>query len=432
MYRASIQNRFFKITLGMILVFFMPQSNTASAAGKTIGTLKIGVILPLSGKMEIFGKELKDGFEIGIARAQRSKKINSGNIQVFYRDSQGSAKEAEDQAEKLLKKERVSIIVGGFSTPESNALAQISQKNNRLYISLLSKEIEDLSKMSNTFMLSSTYRWQSEVAAEYVAKYAKSPITAVITPDETSPKTNLIITTFTKALLKKSTTRILQFRLDKENTVEEESTESPEENSPETKSIAVVQEESEPQGSETVEKDPVDPLARYKKIALEIKNSRADIVFFPLNWGVSEPIITELENIDYKGKILGLEYWESKIAYKKLYNLDDMVAYHVTHYRPDFLPSDFVSEFKNTFYRVPSSLAALGFDAASTVTYTYSEANSIRTPPLLEKLKKAKEIPGIISNLRMGWDKSFERAMAISSLRSGGNNAGIIVRPNNL
>jgi hypothetical protein len=147
---------------------------------------------------------------------------------------------------------------------------------------------------------------------------------------------------------------------------------------------------------------------------------------------MSEPIIKELELLGYKGKILGLEYWESTLAYKKLYNLRYMTAFHVTHYRPDILPSSFMGDFKSKFYRIPSALAAIGYDASRTIGSIYSSAKSVRTTPLLDSIKKSKNINGILSRLRMGWDKSMERAMSVSSPRAGGANTGILIVPNGL
>ena len=132
-------------------------------------------------------------------------------------------------------------------------------------------------------------------------------------------------------------------------------------------------------------------------------------------WSASAPIIDALVRTGFNGKIIGLEYWESRPAYQKLLALDNILAYHVTHYRPDVLPSKFVVPFVKTNKRSPSALAAIGYEAAKTIGGVYSGAKSSRTPPILENLKRAKEIKGMLSYLRMGWDKSFERAMTISS-----------------
>ena len=112
-----------------------------------------------------------------------------------------------------------------MSAPESSVMAQLAQKQKRLYFSLLSKRIENLSKLTTSFMISSSYRWQAEIAAEYVAKYARVSTAAVIVPDDANPGTNLMITAFSKSLLKKSTSRLVRLTLESEKTLEKKAKE---------------------------------------------------------------------------------------------------------------------------------------------------------------------------------------------------------------
>ena len=112
-----------------------------------------------------------------------------------------------------------------------------------------------------------------------------------------------------------------------------------------------------------------------------------------------------------------------------LNRLNSMTAFHVTHYRPDTFSTEFRNNFKIKYFRAPSALAAVGYDAASTLGTVFQKARSVRTPPLLDAVKKSRDITGLLSMLRVGWDKSLERAMSISSPQAGETNSGIIIIP---
>ena len=322
-------------------------SGLAYSSNKTVGQLKVGLVLPLSGKMAIYGQEVKDGFAAGLTDYITESKKNDKEIKVIYKDNRSSASHAKKVAEELIKKQRVSVLIGGFSSLESTALADLAQAYNKIFISLMSKDIDNISKKINTFMLSSSYRWQAEIAAEYVAKFEKSQIITVIMPENADRKVNLIASAFSKSIIKKSTKRLIRAELEKKP-------ELPEPMGLESQSDFATDLAVDESGETTAEKQnkldvkPIDPKQRYEKLANQIKKSKSQIIFFPLSWSASAPIIDALVRTEFSGKIIGLEYWESRPAYKKLLTLGKIIAYHVTHYRPDVLPSKFVIPFIKT------------------------------------------------------------------------------------
>ena len=431
--RKALINHAFKAAAFFSIYLF---SSLGLSQGKTIGTLKVGIILPLSGKMAPYGQEIKDSFTLSTAQALKKAGKKASSIKLYFEDNRGSTEESKKIAENLLKKKRVSILVGGFSTPESSILSDLAQKYNKIYLSILTKDLSSLSKNKNTFLLTSSYRWQSEVAAQYVGEFDKSPSVAIVSLEDADAKSNLVVSSFSKVLRKVSRASISNILLAKEPEIIEPEPAKVQAENENTGQPAETTGTAEPQDSEANEQDQppvqIDPNLRFVEAAQAIINSKANMVFIPYNWSTSSPIIAELQRKGYKGSILGLEYWESRIAYSTLINMKTIKAFHVTHYRSDNIPLEFVSSFQSQFKRSPSALAGLGFDAAQIISQTYFKAKSVRATPLRDAMRKTREFDGLLSYLRMGWDRSVERALSISAPRKGGAGMGVLMIPSDL
>lgn len=76
--------------------------------------LKVGVVLPLSGTYQAFGKQLLDGIQLAARGAK---------IELVIRDDQGEPDVAAAEVERLLYEEQVIAILGGVLVGEAQAAA---------------------------------------------------------------------------------------------------------------------------------------------------------------------------------------------------------------------------------------------------------------------------------------------------------------------
>jgi len=93
-------------------VWFIPQKKSTSEAPKTPEEIKIGAILPLTGKVAVFGEWIKNGMEMALECARKEK---NGNMVVIYEDSRMDAKTGVLALNKLLTVDKVDIVVSAMS-----------------------------------------------------------------------------------------------------------------------------------------------------------------------------------------------------------------------------------------------------------------------------------------------------------------------------
>lgn len=89
-----------------------------SCSKKQPETIKIGVVLPLTGDGAAYGQKEKNGIELAIQQVNESGGINGKKIKAIYEDSQGVPAPAASAVQKLINIEKVQVIIGdAFSSP---------------------------------------------------------------------------------------------------------------------------------------------------------------------------------------------------------------------------------------------------------------------------------------------------------------------------
>lgn len=151
-YAAAGDNKLAKKYLGD-LVSKYPQSplarsamptyeKVAAKAGKepkTSGKVyKIGVILPVSGKYEVYGRSTLNGMEC--ASGTKPGCTGVKNLQLVVRDDRGEPGPAVQAVDELVNVEKVQAIVGPLSSGSALAAAKRAQELGVVMISLAQKE----------------------------------------------------------------------------------------------------------------------------------------------------------------------------------------------------------------------------------------------------------------------------------------------------
>lgn len=141
---------------------------------------KVGVILPLSGKYEQFGKGTLNGMECAVgARAGCS---DTRQIQLVVRDDSGNPADAIRAVEDLVRNEGVQVIVGPLSSASALAAAKRAQELGVVMISLAQKEgIPEVGP--DIFRFSLTPDQQVKALLSYVIKKRGKKQLAVLYPN---------------------------------------------------------------------------------------------------------------------------------------------------------------------------------------------------------------------------------------------------------
>jgi ABC-type branched-subunit amino acid transport system substrate-binding protein len=129
--------------------------------------MKVGVILPLSGKYEQFGQGTLKGMNCAVGA--QAACTDSAHLQLVTRDDGGSAAEAVKAVDDLVNNEKVQVIIGPLSSTSALAAAKRAQELGVVMISLAQKEgIPEVGE--NIFRFSLTPNQQIKALLLYVTK----------------------------------------------------------------------------------------------------------------------------------------------------------------------------------------------------------------------------------------------------------------------
>jgi len=123
-----------KIIVGIILILiiiviaFSTNNNQANS-------VKVGAILPLTGKEANIGQSMKNALELAKEDINRNGGINSKNLKIIYEDSQSDVNKALSSYQKLTQIEGVKEIFTAISSVVLS-IAPIAEKNKILNLAM--------------------------------------------------------------------------------------------------------------------------------------------------------------------------------------------------------------------------------------------------------------------------------------------------------
>ncbi|MGA9177439.1 MAG: ABC transporter substrate-binding protein [Desulfobacterales bacterium] len=97
-------------------------------------TIKVGIVLPLTGSQAEFGDIEKKSFDLALEEINASGGINGKKLELVMEDDTGRSEVGRFVVEKLIKKDKVVMIGGGFSSSVTYAVAGVCQQNKMPFL----------------------------------------------------------------------------------------------------------------------------------------------------------------------------------------------------------------------------------------------------------------------------------------------------------
>ncbi|HEX9191361.1 MAG TPA: ABC transporter substrate-binding protein [Candidatus Deferrimicrobiaceae bacterium] len=91
-------------------------------------TVKVGVLLPLTGAQAKFGEIEKKSFEMAAEEINAKGGVNGKKIELLFEDDTGKPDVGRSGVEKLISREKVPVITGGYSSSVTAAAAPVAQQ----------------------------------------------------------------------------------------------------------------------------------------------------------------------------------------------------------------------------------------------------------------------------------------------------------------
>ena len=93
-------------------------------------SMKVGVILPLTGEKAKFGEIEKKSFEMALEEINAGGGINGKHLEFIFEDDTGRPDVARSAAEKLITRDKVLMLGGGYGSSETFAIAGVAQQSH--------------------------------------------------------------------------------------------------------------------------------------------------------------------------------------------------------------------------------------------------------------------------------------------------------------
>jgi len=108
------------------LVLFFAIGTTMSMAADTI---KVGIVLPLTGKLAKFGEIENKSFLMALDEINAAGGVNGKKIELIIEDTTGKPDVGRSAIEKLITQDKVVIVGGGYSSSVTWATIAVAQQN---------------------------------------------------------------------------------------------------------------------------------------------------------------------------------------------------------------------------------------------------------------------------------------------------------------
>ena len=121
--RKNLQSIFLVLVAISLFAFMLPTQ--ASAAD----TIKVGIVLPLTGPQAKFGEIEKQSFDMALEEINGGGGIKGKKLEFIMEDDTGRPEVGRSVVEKLINKDKVVMLGGGYSSSVVYGVAGVAQQN---------------------------------------------------------------------------------------------------------------------------------------------------------------------------------------------------------------------------------------------------------------------------------------------------------------
>jgi len=105
-----------------------------SGVARSAEPIKVGVLLPLTGSMAKFGEIEKRSFEMALEEINAKGGVRGSRIQLVFEDDTGKPEVGRSAMEKLISRDKVPVVTGGYSSAVTAATAPVAQQFKVPYV----------------------------------------------------------------------------------------------------------------------------------------------------------------------------------------------------------------------------------------------------------------------------------------------------------
>jgi len=136
------------------------------------GTIKVGVVTPLSGTYAPIGKQVRWGAELAVKEINAAGGVAGRPFELLFEDEEANPPVAVRKAEKLLQQDKVDLLTGTVNSGSTLAVGQVADRNNRILVTTVSyaPSITGAQCNQNVFRVNANAFMQSTALTAWLVK----------------------------------------------------------------------------------------------------------------------------------------------------------------------------------------------------------------------------------------------------------------------
>jgi branched-chain amino acid transport system substrate-binding protein len=337
---------------------------------------RVGAYLSLSGAETQFGVDTKEGIELAVDEINRAGGVKGRPLKVLYEDDKTNPQEATNKVLQLIDRDKVVAILGEVSSSRSKAGGIVANKKKIPMITPSSTHPEVTQVGPFVFRVCFTDDVQGRMGAEFIVKkLGKKRIAMLFTSDDL----------YSSGLAH-------EFR-----------------------------EHVKKLGAEIVlEKSFLETETNFTTYITEIRDAKPEIIYAPIYYTAMVPIARQAKAAGVNGDMfVGGDGWDADTL---LADAGEALegALFTNHYAPD-VPwpnsKQFVATYKERFKREPTSLAAMGYDAAKVLADAIARAKDDTPDAIRQAIQETKDFQGATGTITIDAERNADKPLVIVQIK---------------
>ncbi len=346
-------------------------------------TIKIGLVVPLSGDVKTFGESTTNGVMLAFEELNEAGGIGGKRVQVIITDDRNDPTETANAGSKLIDMDGVLAIIGSVSSKCSAPLSDKCQASKIPMITPTSTNPkitvgEDGRRKDYVFRACFIDPFQGTVAAKFARDSLQAKTAAVVYD---------VSNDYSKGLADYFRTAFEQWG-------------------------------GQVTSFESYPKDEVD----FSAILTKVKQQNPDVLFIPDYYNKVGLIVKQARQIGITAKFLGGDGWDSpqmlKIAGSAIHG-----GYFTNHYslddpRPEV--QEWVSKYQAKYGQRPDALATLGYDATLLLIEALKNAPKLTPKEIRDAMAKISDFPCVSGKISFDeWGNPIKSAVILEYTEQG-------------
>jgi branched-chain amino acid transport system substrate-binding protein len=312
--------------LGLLTVLTVAFSSAFAAKP----TLKLGAVFSMSGATASFGQESMDGVRLAIEEINKKGDVK---IDLVLADDKSESVDAANAIRKLINVDRVNVVVGSVPSSITMAMAPIAQAAKVPLLSPSSTNVKVTDAGDYISRICFIDDFQGSGMAKFATEVLKAKTAAIVT-DSRQDYSKGLGQSFKDSFEKMG-------------------------------------------GKINVEVSYQSKDQDFSSQLTKIRTRKPDVIFVPGYYGEVANMIRQATQMGIKTKFIGGDGWSAP----ELFTLAGPAIagnYFADHFSPDDTDPQvkgFVTKYQGKYKRVPSAMAALGYDSVYVVAEAFKKAS---------------------------------------------------------